>query len=287
MAGIQQELAQPFTVGLRLLPGLIFGDDHAYAAPMTGSGTVESVTSLTRDDVVSFHRTWYRPSNATVVVVGDVPLATLQPMLEERFGRWKGDGELPKLDIGKVAAADGRSVYLVDKPGALQSVILAGLPAPPTNNPDEISIETMNSILGGSFTSRINMNLREDKHWAYGARSTLIDAVGPRLFMAYAPVQTDKTKGIDDRNGPGAAGHLGAASSRSRGAGKSAEEPDSAAAWTVRDEARSVGRASQDPQARPARRLLRDLCRSHARGELGRCPRLPPSRSCNPTALSG
>jgi zinc protease len=83
---------------------------------------------------------------------------------------------------------------LVDKPGALQSVILAGLPAPPTNNPDEISIETMNSILGGSFTSRINMNLREDKHWAYGARSTLIDAVGPRLFMAYAPVQTDKTK---------------------------------------------------------------------------------------------
>ena len=194
VAGIQQELAQPFTVGLRLLPGLIFGDDHAYAAPMTGSGTVESVTSLTRDDVVSFHRTWYRPSNATVVVVGDVPLATLQPMLEERFGSWKGDGELPKLDIGKVAAADGRSVYLVDKPGALQSVILAGLPAPPTNNPDEISIETMNSILGGSFTSRINMNLREDKHWAYGARSTLIDAVGPRLFMAYAPVQTDKTK---------------------------------------------------------------------------------------------
>lgn len=194
VAGIQQELAQPFTVGLRLLPGLIFGDDHAYAAPMTGSGTVESVTSLTRDDVVSFHRTWYRPRNATLVVVGDVPLATLQPMLEERFGGWKGDGELPELEIGEVAAADGRSVYLVDKPGALQSVILAGLPAPPTNNPDEISIEAMNSILGGSFTSRINMNLREDKHWAYGARSTLIDAVGPRLFMAYAPVQTDKTK---------------------------------------------------------------------------------------------
>ncbi len=194
VAGIQQELAQPFTVGLRLLPGLIFGDDHAYAAPMTGSGTVESVTSQTRDDVVSFHRTWYRPSNATLVVVGDVPLATLRPMLEERFGGWTGDGELPKLEIGKVEAADGRSVYLVDKPGALQSVILAGLPAPPTNNPDEISIETMNSILGGSFTSRINMNLREDKHWAYGARSTLIDAVGPRLFMAYAPVQTDKTK---------------------------------------------------------------------------------------------
>ena len=194
VAGIQQELAQPFTVGLRLLPGLIFGDGHAYAAPMTGSGTVESVTSLSRDDVVSFHQEWYRPQNATLVVVGDVPLETLRPMLEERFSGWAGEGELPKLEIGEVAAAAGRSVYVVDKPGALQSVILAGLPAPPTNNPDEIAIEAMNSILGGSFTSRINMNLREDKHWAYGARSTLIDAVGPRLFMAYAPVQTDKTK---------------------------------------------------------------------------------------------
>ncbi len=194
VAGIQQELAQPFTVGLRLLPGLIFGDGHAYGAPMTGSGTVESVTSLSRDDVVAFHQEWYRPQNATLVVVGDVPLEALRPMLEERFSGWTGEGELPELEIGEVAAADARSVYVVDKPGALQSVILAGLPAPPTNNPDEIAIEAMNSILGGSFTSRINMNLREDKHWAYGARSTLIDAVGPRLFMAYAPVQTDKTK---------------------------------------------------------------------------------------------
>ena len=194
VAGIQQELAQPFAVGLRLLPGLIFGDGHAYAGPMTGSGTIESVTSLSRDDVVAFHRDWYRPQNATLVVVGDVSLETLKPMLEKRFGSWAGEGELPKLEIGEVAAADRRSVYVVDKPGALQSVILAGLPAPPTNNPDEIAIEAMNSILGGSFTSRINMNLREDKHWSYGARSTLIDAVGPRLFMAYAPVQTDKTK---------------------------------------------------------------------------------------------
>ena len=68
------------------------------------------------------------------------------------------------------------------------------MPAPPTNNPDEIAIETMNTILGGSFTSRINMNLREDKHWSYGARSMLLDAKGQRMFFAYAPVQSDKTK---------------------------------------------------------------------------------------------
>ncbi len=194
VAGIRQEMSEPFTAALRLLPGLVFGAGHAYSTPMTGSGTIESVTSLVRDDVVAFHRRWYRPDNATLVVVGDVPLESLQPMLEEQFGDWSGAGELPAIEVPAPAASDERTVYLVDKPGALQSVIIAGLPAPPTNNSDEIAIETMNSILGGSFTSRINMNLREDKHWSYGARSTLPDARGPRMFMAYAPVQTDKTK---------------------------------------------------------------------------------------------
>ena len=194
IAGIRQEMSQPFTVGLRLLPKLIFGAEHAYSAPLTGSGTTESVISISREDVASFHSAWYRPDNATLVVVGDVSLDVLLPMLEERFGQWKG-GEAPHApEIGSASMADGRVVYLVDKPGALQSVILAGLPAPPTNNPDEIAIETMNAILGGSFTSRINMNLREDKHWSYGARSLLLDARGPRMFMTYSPVQTDKTK---------------------------------------------------------------------------------------------
>ena len=194
VAGIRQEMSQPFTVGLRLLPGLIYGSDHAYSAPMTGSGSIESVTSLTRSDIVEFHRKWYRPDNATLVAVGDMPLEVLRPMLEDRFGNWSGQGSLPSLELADVPMPDRRAVYLVDKPGALQSVILAGLPAPPTNNPDEIAIETMNAILGGSFTSRINMNLREDKHWSYGARSLLLDARGPRMFMAYSPVQTDKTK---------------------------------------------------------------------------------------------
>ena len=194
VAGIRQEMSQPFTAGLRLLPGLLFGSEHAYSAPMTGSGSIESVTSLTREDIVGFHRELYRPDNATLVVVGDVPLEELRRMLEDQFGDWSGDGGLPQLELADVPMPERRTVYVVDKPGALQSVILAGLPAPPTNNPDEIAIETMNAILGGSFTSRINMNLREDKHWSYGARSLLLDARGSRMFMAYSPVQTDKTK---------------------------------------------------------------------------------------------
>ena len=194
VAGIRQEMSQPFTVGLRLLPGLLYGSEHAYSAPMTGSGSVESVASITRADIAGFHRAWYRPDNATLVVVGDVSLDDLRPMLEERFGGWAGEGDPPVLALPAVPMPSARSVYVVDKPGASQSVIIAGLAAPPTNNPDEIAIETMNAILGGSFTSRINMNLREDKHWSYGARSLLLDARGPRMFMAYSPVQTDKTK---------------------------------------------------------------------------------------------
>ena len=193
-AGIRQEMSQPFTSALRLLPALVFGSAHAYSAPMTGSGSVESVASISRDDVAGFHRNWYRPDNAVLVVVGDVELQTILPMLEKRFGGWSGAGDRPVVDIAPVPVPEASTVFVVDKPGALQSVIIAGLPAPPTDNPDEIAIGTMNAILGGSFTSRINMNLREDKHWSYGARSTLPDARGPRMFLAYSPVQSDKTK---------------------------------------------------------------------------------------------
>jgi zinc protease len=82
----------------------------------------------------------------------------------------------------------------MDRPGSLQSIIFAGHLAPPKANPDEIAIETANNILGGTFTSRVNMNLREDKHWSYGALTILVGARGQRPFVAYAPVQTDKTK---------------------------------------------------------------------------------------------
>jgi len=85
-------------------------------------------------------------------------------------------------------------VYLMDRPGSIQSMIFAGELAPPKANPQEIAIETMNNILGGTFTSRLNMNLREDKHWSYGVHTALVGARGQRPFIVIAPVQTDKTK---------------------------------------------------------------------------------------------
>ena len=86
------------------------------------------------------------------------------------------------------------TVYLIDRPGSLQSLIIAGNVAPPKANPKEVAIQTMNGVLGSDFSSRVNMNLREDKHWAYGAYTFFRDARGQRPFVAYAPVQTDKTK---------------------------------------------------------------------------------------------
>ena len=82
----------------------------------------------------------------------------------------------------------------MDKPGADQSVVFAGQLAPLKNSPDDIAMDAMNTILGGSFTSRINMNIREDKHWSYGARTALAGARAQRPYFAYAPVQSDKTK---------------------------------------------------------------------------------------------
>jgi zinc protease len=193
LAEIQQEAVQPFAMALRVLPRLIYGEKHAYGTPLTGSGTAASVSKLTRDDAQRFHNTWFKPNNATLIVVGDTTLAEIQPRLEKLFASWK-TGDVPKKNVAVVPARTRAEVYLLDRPGAQQSVILAGQPAPPKANPQEVAIEAFNTTLGGAFVSRLNLNLREDKHWSYGAGSFFFDARGQRPFIAYAPVQTDKTK---------------------------------------------------------------------------------------------
>jgi zinc protease len=151
------------------------------------------VTKLTTADARKFHETWFRANNATLLVVGDTTLSQITPKLEKLLGGMK-TGEVPVKNIGHVEQQEKSRVYLIDRPGSLQSVIFAGNVAPPKNTPDEIAIETMNNVLGGTFTSRVNMNLRETKHWAYGAFTFIPGAKGQRPFVAYAPVQTDKTK---------------------------------------------------------------------------------------------
>ena len=192
LAGILQERKSPVRMALRVFPKLLYGEGNPYSLPLTGSGFESSVSKLTATDLKRFHDTWFKPNNATLVVVGDTTLAEMKPRLEKLFAGWKA-GSVPQVTLKDAALPPSSAVYLVDRPGSEQSIIFAGNVAPPYGTPDNIAIEAMNTVLGGDFTARINMNLREDKHWAYGAYSFLLTARGQRPFIAYAPVQTDKT----------------------------------------------------------------------------------------------
>jgi zinc protease len=180
-------------MGLRVLPQLLYGGTHAYGNPFTGSGTEASVNSITKDDLVKFRNEWFKPNNATLVVVGDITMNEIKAKLEKLFKDWKS-GDVPKKNVRDVSRGDKPIVYIMDRPGSQQSIIFAGHVVPKRSSDDEVAIESFQNIFGGTFTSRINMNLREDKHWSYGSFSVLWGAKGQRPFFVYAPVQTDKTK---------------------------------------------------------------------------------------------
>jgi len=194
IAKIKQEKSQPVQLALRNLPPLLYGSDHAYGIPLTGSGTEESINSLTREDMQSFHSTWLRPSNGTLFVVGDTTMEKILPQLENAFGNWPENRmAIPQKNLANVDLPEQARVFIIDKPDSPQSLILAGHVAPPTGAENNLDITTMNDILGGQFTARVNMNLREDKSWSYGAFTFMFNARGQRPWLAYAPVQTDKT----------------------------------------------------------------------------------------------
>jgi zinc protease len=194
IAGIRQEKSRPNSIPLRILPPVLYGEGHPYAIPFSGSGTEESIAALTRDDLLAFHRDQVHPHLGTVIAVGDTTLDELVPLLEKHLGGWKADGlsvqapELPKVDLPQ-----GQRVFLVDQPGAIQANILVGQLVMPTAGEDAIEFDVANGVLGGTFSSRLNMNLREDKSWSYGSYSFAPNALGQRPWIASAPVQIDRT----------------------------------------------------------------------------------------------
>ncbi|MFY2762850.1 M16 family metallopeptidase [Arenimonas sp. MALMAid1274] len=194
LANIAQQKANPGAVAMRVLPTLVYAPDHAYAAPGGGLGTEASVGALSRQALADWHARWFVPSNATLVAAGDITLPELVAALERSFGGWRG-GAAPAKAVGPSTSSPGRGiVHLIDKPGAPQTVIMAAHLAPPSNQPDDLALETVMRNFGGMATSRLNRNLRLDKHWSYGAGGGLTGARGPRTFLVNAPVQTDKTR---------------------------------------------------------------------------------------------
>lgn len=193
LAGIAQEKAQPQGLAFRLLPPALYGAEHPYGKPFSGSGTEASLNSLTPADLRNFKETWLRPDNVTIFAAGDTTMAELTSELEKALAGWNAPATAkPVKTIANVPQKASR-VVMIDRADSPQTLILAGRLAPTTAAPNNIALTTANDILGGNFASRINLNLRESKSWSYGAFTFLQDAKGQRPLIVFAPVQTDKT----------------------------------------------------------------------------------------------
>ncbi|MDB5693410.1 MAG: hypothetical protein JWO81_2473, partial [Alphaproteobacteria bacterium] len=193
LARIAQEMAQPQGLALRTLPPLLYGAEHPYGVPFTGTGDPRVVQRVTRDDLVAFHDAWLRPSKAKIFVVGDTDLAELMPLLERSFGDWRDVGTAPVKNFGAAVPANPSRIVLIDRPNSPQSLILAGEVLNETGRDDLVSLIEANDVMGGSFLSRLNMDLREQKHWAYGVGSVVNRVVNRVPFLVFAPVQADQT----------------------------------------------------------------------------------------------
>ena len=168
----------------------LYGEQHPYGRPL--SGTETSVADITRDDLVRFYTTYFRPNNATLLAVGDVRPDDIERRAIALFGNWQR-ADVPTVTEGAVSPPKATTLVLIDKPGAAQSSFRLGGIGVPRSTDDYFAIEVMNTILGGSFTSRLNQNLRETHGYTYGASSgfSMRRSAGP--FTAGAEVVSAKT----------------------------------------------------------------------------------------------
>jgi predicted Zn-dependent peptidase len=187
---LQQWHDQPGVIASNLFNLTLFGKNHPYGSPAMGDEA--SIRRMTVDDLRAFYGTYFKPNNATLIAVGDVVPQTLMPKLDALLGSWKS-GEVPKVNWTATSQVEARKLYLVDKPGAAQSVIRIGRIGVARSTEDYYAITVMNTILGGSFTSRLNNNLREQHGYAYGASSRFTFLPLPGAFTAASDVQTDVT----------------------------------------------------------------------------------------------
>lgn len=171
-------------------PAIIYGSGHPYGAPAIG--TEASVKSLSAADLQAYYRTNFRPNNSTLIIVGDVNSADIERRINSLFGSWQRQ-DVPQLTYGEPPKSASTTIYLIDKPGAAQSSFILGTVGVPRSTKDYFALTVMNTVLGGSFTSRLNNNLRETRGYTYGAgsRFDMRRAAGP--FSASAEIVTAKS----------------------------------------------------------------------------------------------
>jgi zinc protease len=189
LVNLTQAKDQPVIVGAQVFNKVLYGAAHPYGQRSTET----SVKAVTRDDVVNFQKAYYQPGRAIVTVVGDVNASKVKASVEKAFAAWTKGGDRPSFDYPKLPELQPAKIYLVDKPGAAQSVVNIGLPGPPRNTPHYFALQVLNTILGGQFQSRLNANIREQKGYSYGVNSAFSYGKGPGPFRAGGSIFTDKT----------------------------------------------------------------------------------------------
>ncbi len=193
LAQIAQELTNPEGLAQRVLPTYLYAAGSPYAKP-GGSGDAKVVAALTRADLVAFRRAWLRPDKARIFVVSDRPFADVRKALDARFGDWASTTPAGTKSFPAATAAAGKSrIVLIDRPDSPQSLISGALPTTLNGTDELLPIITANDALGGSFLGRINMDLREGKHWSYGVRGNFARAAFAAPYVISAPVQADQT----------------------------------------------------------------------------------------------
>ncbi len=188
IAGILRRADDPQSIGRLVFPKTLYGGTHPYGR----IDTKESIESLTRDDVQTLYKALFQPQNAALIVVGDVRADEIVAKLNDALRVWK-PGAATAPEPARAPEGSTAGLYLVDKPGAAQSVLYAGQVGVPRKTPDYFALEVLNSVLGGQFSSRLNLNLREEKGYTYGARSMFTFRQGPGPFVAVTSVQTAVT----------------------------------------------------------------------------------------------
>ncbi|HEX4692922.1 pitrilysin family protein [Sphingomonas sp.] len=192
LAAIGSELSNANALASRAIMPLVYGPQSPYAKAM-GNGDLNALAKVDREDLIAFRQAWFRPDKATIFVVSDRPLAEVRSALESALGDWTMDGKPGvKGDLATIAPASPR-IVLVDRPDSPQSVIFAGIPTALKGTDDLVPMEIANDGLGGGFLGRLNMDLREAKHWSYGAGAGLQTTRGATPYLAYTSVQADRT----------------------------------------------------------------------------------------------
>jgi zinc protease len=192
MATFKQRRDNANAIAGVVYPAVLYGRQHPYGRPVIGNE--ESIGAVQGEEIRRFYQTYYRPNNSALIVVGDVTPDMLMPKLERAFGKWER-GHVPAVDVTAAPVARERAgIYLVDRPGSAQSVLTIGQIGVPRSTPDYFPLLVLNRLLGGQFVSRVNMNLRENKGYTYGARTQFDYRRGAGLFAASADVQTFSTK---------------------------------------------------------------------------------------------